>query len=242
VHEDVAEAVDTLLRGFALQPEIRYRDEHDEIHIQKPERRSAVSQVGGQGLRRSFPNGSSDPVEKYRQGAYAKRERPPDSAPDAAPLSLEPIAIYAYGVARNRLEQTAKKLGVPAKLVRDPNQASVLITLKSYYRKRQKPILSAEEQGIPIYVLRSNSFNQMEQVLAELFNISESSGRNLNIDEISEQTQSAIESVLNGQRWVDLPPASARVRRIQHDLVREADLTSHSYGKDPNRHVRVFRE
>ena len=240
VHEDVADAVDALLRGFTLQPEIRYRDEHDEIHIQKSERRPAASQVGGQGLRRTFSNGSTNSPEKLRAAPFDRHERSPESL--APTLSLEPVSIYAYGVARNRLEQTAKKLGVPVRLVREPGQAHALITLKSYYRKRQKPITTAEEQGIPIYVLRSNSFNQMEQVLVELFNIAEASGRNLDLEAISQQTQSAIQAVLNGQRWVDLPPASARVRRIQHDLVRDADLISHSYGKDPHRHVRVFRE
>lgn len=242
VHEDVAEAVDTLLRGFALQPEIRYRDENDEIHIQKPERRSAVSQAGGKGLRRSFPNGFIAPDNRSRQDSYNKKDSQRTQPENAPPLSFNPIGIYAYGVARNRLEQITKRLGVPANLVRDISQANALITLKSYYRKRQKPILTAEELGIPIYVLRSNSIGQMEQVLIELFNISESAGRNVDLDEIGSQTQSAIEAVLNGQRWVDLPPASARVRRIQHEMVRDAEMISHSYGKDPNRHVRVFRE
>ena len=36
VHPDVAAAVDALVRGIALQPEIRSRDEKGEIHIQKP--------------------------------------------------------------------------------------------------------------------------------------------------------------------------------------------------------------
>jgi len=242
VHKDVADAVDTLLRGFTLQPEIRYRDEQDEIHIQKPERRSAISQAVGQGLRRSFPNGKAEAAEKVPSIIYAPSEPAWQNSVQSAPLSLEPLFIYAYGVARNRLEQVAKKLGVPAKLVRELDQASALITLKSYYRKRQKPILTAEERGIPIYVLRSNSLNQMEQVLVELFNIGQPTGRSLDLEEISMQTQSAIESVLNGQRWVDLPAAPACVRRIQHDLVREADLISHSYGKEPHRHVRVFRE
>lgn len=242
VHEDVAEAVDTLLRGFALQPEIRYRDENDQIHIQKPERRSAISQMTGQGLRRSSPNGFDKTGGKMRLEAYPMGSSEQAASEFAPPLSFQPIAIYAYGVARNRLEQTAKKLGVPASIVRDISQASALITLKSYYRKRQKPILTAEELGIPIYVLRSNSSGQMEQVMIELFNIAESSGRSIDLDQVSQQTQSAIEAVLNGQRWVDLPPASARVRRIQHEMVRDADLISHSYGKDPNRRVRVFRE
>jgi hypothetical protein len=69
VHEDVAISVDNLLRGFALQPEIRYRDENDEIHIEKPERRSVASPVGSQGLRRSFPNSYGDGKESRHKNA-----------------------------------------------------------------------------------------------------------------------------------------------------------------------------
>ena len=58
----------------------------------------------------------------------------------------------------------------------------------------------------------------------------------------AEQTQAAIEAVLNGQRCVDLPPASPAIRRLQHDLARQAELVSHSYGKDPNRRVRIFKD
>ena len=118
----------------------------------------------------------------------------------------------------------------------------MLITLKSYYRNRQKTVLDAEELGLPIFVLRSNSNSQIEQVLIELFNLAEVSGRQLDLEQINQQTLNAIEEARNGQRWVDLPPASARVRRLQHELVRQAELVSHSYGKEPNRHVRVFRE
>ena len=46
--------------------------------------------------------------------------------------------------------------------------------------------------------------------------------------------------MLNGQRWVDLPPASAAIRRMQHDMARQAQLVSHSYGKEPNRRVAIL--
>jgi predicted RNA-binding protein Jag len=54
--------------------------------------------------------------------------------------------------------------------------------------------------------------------------------------------QSAIQAVLGGQRFVDLPPASAAIRRMQHEMARQAQLVSHSYGKEPNRRVRIFRD
>ena len=48
--------------------------------------------------------------------------------------------------------------------------------------------------------------------------------------------------MLNGERWVELPPAASSVRRLQHQMARQANLLSHSYGKEPNRRVRIFRE
>ncbi len=56
------------------------------------------------------------------------------------------------------------------------------------------------------------------------------------------ETQAAIEAVLNGERWVELSPANASIRRLQHQMARQANLVSHSYGKEPNRRVRIFRD
>jgi hypothetical protein len=157
---------------------------------------------------------------------------------------LKPMRLFAFGVARNRLDQAARRLGVPVVPVKEINEADVLITLRTYYRNRQRIIIDAEESGMPIYVLRSNTTTQMEQALAEIFNLSsETNGANGRPqEELLRETQAAIEAVLNGQRWVDLPPASASIRRIQHEMARQAELVSHSYGKEPSRRVRIFRD
>ena len=65
--------------------------------------------------------------------------------------------IYPYGVARNRLQQAAKRLGVPAIIVRDVSEADALVTLRTYYRNRQRTVIEAEQRGMPIYVLRANT-------------------------------------------------------------------------------------
>ncbi|MBM4437789.1 MAG: hypothetical protein FJ029_11280 [Actinobacteria bacterium] len=62
--------------------------------------------------------------------------------------------------------------GVPATLARDLNQADVVMTLRNFYRKRPRAIRDAEAQGVPIYVLRSNTVMQMEGCLADLFDVS----------------------------------------------------------------------
>jgi hypothetical protein len=155
---------------------------------------------------------------------------------------METIRIYPYGVARNRLMQAAKRLGVPAVIVRDVGEANALVTLRTYYRNRQRTVVDAEQRGMPIYVLRANTVTQIERFLSDLFDLPGESFSESSLEGIRLQTQAAIEAVLRGERWVDLPPGSAAVRRIQHEMARKADLLSHSYGKEPRRHVRIFRE
>jgi predicted RNA-binding protein Jag len=41
---------------------------------------------------------------------------------------------------------------------------------------------------------------------------------------------------------IALAPQSATIRSQQHQLVRAANLISHSYGREPYRRVRIFRK
>jgi nucleoside-triphosphatase THEP1 len=248
IHVDVAEAVDAMVRGVPLQPEIRYRDEDDEVHVQKPAPRPA-NLLSVQGLRRV--NGPEQPqqvpAEGRRRNDYSRSPEQPTYSDDEDMENgrnmnaVKPVRIFPYGVARNRLAQAVKRLSVPASVVRDVGEADVMITLRTYYRSRQQTIMDAEKHGMPIYVLRANTAAQMENSLAEMFGVSLDPYPE-KWEDVNAQTMEAIEKVLNGQRWVDMPPASSAIRRKQHELVREAQLVSHSYGKEPHRRVRIFRE
>jgi len=239
VHPDVAAAVDTLVRGYPPQPEIRYRDENDNVKIEKPTPAPAPKAAPTQGARRAFSSGI-EPARSEEAHAYTYSEDRSGGRPER---DHRPVRIFPYGVARNRLSQAAKRLGVPALVVRTVDEAEVLMTLRSYYRNRQQTIVDAEERGLPVYFLRANTISQIEQALAELFNLSVTDAAPPpEWERTASATQTAIEAVLNGQRWVDLPPAAANVRRLQHEMARQAQLVSHSYGKEPNRRVRIFRE
>jgi stage III sporulation protein SpoIIIAA len=261
VHPDVAASVDALVRGYPLHPEIRYRDENDEIKIEKAAALPTARQ-SPQGFRRGAGVGYGyEQVGAPTRQATAERSPSRSAAPrggdgetaaeegEAAGLNgagngaaMQAVRIYPYGVARNRLMQAAKRLGVPAVVVRDIVDADALITLRAYYRNRQQTILDAEARGMPIYVLRANTVSQMEQFLADLFNLPSEPAQTDERSDYTLQTQAAIDAVLNGERWVDLPPATAAIRRLQHEMARQASLVSHSYGKDPYRRVRIFRD
>ena len=64
VHPDVAEAVDMLVRGIPLQPEIRYLDEAGTIHVEKS---AGTSRPQSQGMRRTSSNGGSSYTSPSRQ-------------------------------------------------------------------------------------------------------------------------------------------------------------------------------
>ena len=252
IHMDIAASVDSLLRGYPLPPEVRSRDAEGKILIEKakpnpktkPETEFRIENGNTTGQHRTTSIRSS-----YRDRPSTLSTTPVGdnqlsvSAPsESRRTPLQPVRVYPYGVARDRLVQAAKRLGVPAQIAKDPGEAEVLVTLRSYYRDRQQAVIQAEEHGMPIFVLRANTVSQMEQFLSDLFNLSEVVPADSELDLVKNQTQAAIAAVLNGERWVDLPPGPATARRLQHELARDAELVSHSYGKEPRRHVRIFRE
>ena len=247
VHLDIAASVDSLLRGYPLPPEIRSRDAQGKIQIEKvkanpkskPDSEFRIENGNTTGPRRNQAQNiqsaqvpPTSPVQRAEFNPPSESHRTP----------LQTVRVYPYGVARDRLMQASKRLGVPALIAKDAGEADVMVTLRSYYRDRQQAIMQAEHRGMPIFVLRANTVSQMEQFLSDLFNLSELVPGANELDQVKLQTQAAIAAVLNGERWVDLPPGPPTERRIQHELARDAELVSHSYGKEPRRHVRIFRE
>jgi stage III sporulation protein SpoIIIAA len=253
VHTDIMASVDALLRGFPLPPEIRTRDPEGQIKIEKaapaPGFRLDAKEPTKPTPRRPGKTSGSSTGRQPAAAAAVEETRPAsrvDSAPaaPASALAMKTVRVYPYGVARNRLQQAAKRFGVPAVIVRDVDEADALVTLRAYYRDRQATIMDAEARGMPIYVLRANTVAQVDQFMGDLFNLPSEgvTARSSELDNVRDQTQAAIAAVLNGERWVDLPPGPSLVRRLQHEMARNAELVSHSYGKEPRRHVRIFRE
>lgn len=256
IQPDVSAAVDALVRGNPLPPEIRYRTEDGEIHIEKPPARAVTRPQSGYGQgafhrmglgaelqhQTGHDHGAALTISEIQSADAPLMSLPDEGMHIQRSQTMQPIHIYPYGVARNRLMQSAKRMSVPAIVVKALAEADALVTLRTYYRDRQQTILEAEQRGMPIYVLRANTNNQIEQLLADIFNLSLATATQENVDDFTMQAQAAIQAVLNGERYVDLEPASAQVRRMQHEMARQAHLISHSYGKEPNRRVRIYRD
>ncbi len=250
VHRDLASSVDAILRGYPILPEERYRDEYGKVHILKTTKPNmpTVSQSlrRGNGMETApFQRSGGQASAQNKQHAQRYnvmneiRQEQAEIGNVAIPVEKR---IYPVGVPRSRLIQSVKELGVPAIVVKDLKDADILVTQRRYYRDRLQPIVEAEERGIPIFVVKSTSIGQIEQFLADSFPGQITVRREGVSSEAIEQALQAIKEVREGQKYVDLQPAPAPIRRQQHEIARQAQLVSESYGKDPKRFVRIFRD
>lgn len=262
VHRDVTTSVDSMLRGEPVAVELRYIDTDGGIHSERQTLIVTSAAVTGRRANRGAREGRGGREVRTLSSSTAK----PDSGPLLPVLStsrelMSPetgfleergngatgseskngtrtIRVFAYGVARNRLYQAAKHLGVKLVIAETLDEADVLVTLKSYYRKRRRLISDAEQRGVSVYVLRANTVSQMERFLAEALELEVAASDPF--DSAIAETERAIALVQSGQPSIDLQPVSSAIRRYQHEMVRQANLVSHSYGREPYRHVRVF--
>jgi stage III sporulation protein SpoIIIAA len=248
VHHDVATAVDFLLRGRALPPEIRRRTPDGKFVIETPPEPPVVG--AGNGRRGKRTGGHEAPA-----GSTLRQTQPPSAVngtePDEVGMQDAPppqlgsarlVRVYAYGVARNRLIESARRFRLPLTVVDSLGEADALLTLKNFYRRRPRLVSDAEQRGIPIYVIRSNTVTQMEDFLVDVFGIQQQTGNGDPLSRALREAQDGIQAVLSGADSFELQPQKASIRRQQHELVRQANLLSHSYGKEPERRVRIYRE
>jgi hypothetical protein len=115
--------------------------------------------------------------------------------------------------------------------------ADAVVTLRNYYKRKPAALRDAESHGVPIYVLKTNTILQMQNMLASLFDL-EADPQEAALRETAE----AIGLVQASGRAVELAPQNAYVRRLQHQMAERNSLMSRSRGSEPNRRVELVPE
>ena len=149
--------------------------------------------------------------------------------------SLPTLRVMPQGISRKRLEQAIRELQLPVIIARDVDEADVVMTLKNEYKQKTPMLREAEERGLPIYVLKSNTILQMQASLTSIFSL-EVDPREAALRE----TEDAIGVVLSRSEPVELSPQNAYIRRLQHQMAERANLVSRSRGREPYRRVRLY--
>ena len=213
VHHRVADVVDRFLRGTKPRPEVRVR--------------------------------TADGMEIEQAGSVAA---PPPRTGDLGAADGEPprrgvlpvqrqTRIFPFAVSRGKLERAIRDLGVPARLVAQVHEADVVLTVKAQERRQPQRIRDAQERGVRLEVVRSNTVKQMESFLRKEFGLADfPEGSEVALQEVED----AVDSVLEVGRPVELSPQESYVRRLQHELVERAGLVSESKGREPFRRLVIY--
>jgi stage III sporulation protein SpoIIIAA len=223
VHHDVAEVVDRFLRDIPPRPELRARTADGTVEIQRQE-----AQPGGSSPRRSpapspYPAGLSEETDLeiplVARGGRAVR-------------------IFPYAVSREKLDRALRKYRVAAYLVEDPDDADLVVTLKSQERRQPHKLRDVQQRGVPLHVLKNNTVTQMENFVRGAFNIG---GTSREIDDaVLQEVEEAVGEVLGQGAPIELAPQNSVLRRLQHQLVERYGLSSQSRGQEPYRRVVIY--
>ena len=153
-----------------------------------------------------------------------------------APTASKPLGIFPYGVSRHHVEQSIRDLELPVRVLGNLDGASAVLTLKNHYRRRPDSLRQAESRGLPIHILKSNSATQVRDALSRIYGVDKRDDATTNA---LAEAAAAIKAVKTTLRPVEISPQNAYLRRLQHQLVSENELSARSTGKEPQRHLRI---
>lgn len=236
-HRDVAATVDALLRGYPVVPEVRWVDQQGKLQVERGE---AVT-LGGPKQGQRFSVGPIPPRRpRGRHPAPEPLEEALLGVAAAPALQAKSQRLFPFGVSRDRLLQTLRYFGIGVELASSAQDADMVLTTKSNFRRKPGPLRAAEASGKPIYVLRKNTQPQLEHFLKSL-SAGWGGDRGGELEVALKEAEDAVSDVMAGETSVELSPQSAYIRRLQHVLAQRYNLASASTGSDPQRRVIIYR-
>ncbi|GAB4279722.1 MAG: AAA family ATPase [Oscillatoriaceae cyanobacterium] len=164
-----------------------------------------------------------------------------------------PLHVYAYGVSRQKLDQVIVAMQLPVVLTKDVDSADVVLALRSHVKNHSKLRQMAKNRHVPIYTINSSTIPKIAHTLQRMLQGDDAGipeltdlsifTQNGSDDELEalEEARLAVEQIVipKGQP-VELLPRSAKVRKMQHELIEHYRLKSSSFGDEPNRRLRIY--
>lgn len=225
VYKNTAEAVDYILRGWPIRPEIRkvtegYKEPKNEIIDEINKLDEKINAFSGESLKFSFS----------RQN-YVKEVK-------------DFKKIYIYAVSRTVIEKIIERLDLHAEITRNIEDADIVIAHKAFSKGGNKILSIANDYRLPIYYVKSNSMAQVQKVVKEALKITDSDepmqGFCDETEIVLNETKDAIQRVINEKIDFELKPQNQQIRKLQHELIDQYNLRSESIGENENRRIKIL--
>lgn len=209
VHRDTAAAVDAILRGFSMPGEHREQAANGQIHVREIEPQSSASFVP-----------------------------PQASIPEREPVREGPLRIYPYALSRDLLERVIRSLHLDARSVGGPEQADIVIALRSRSDDQRLKKLVAGNH-VQLHFIKRNTANEMRRLIERVFHLFDDEAE----DEAAglvEEINAAIAKVSSEGVEVKLSPRPPLLRKMQHRIISGHGFLSMSEGREPGRHLVIY--
>lgn len=229
VYKDTSEAVDYILRGWPIRPEIRKVDKEykekvvetvsETINSKIASIEQKVSQTPSESLKFSFSR--QDYVKEAKK--FKK--------------------IYIYAVSRSIVEKVIERLDLNAEITRNIEDADVVIAHKNFAKGGAKVLSTASEYRVQVFYVKTNSMSQIQKVMKEALGIQETSetlqGYYDEAERALDEAKAAIAKILEGEEHIELTPQNQKIRKMQHELIEQHNLASQSVGEGEQRHLKI---
>lgn len=200
------------------------------------------------------PSSREQEFERLLDESLAQSDRFGYMSAQAGPNGEDlPLHIYPYGVSRHHLEHVIQVLSLPVILTKDIDSADAILALRSHVRNQSKLRQVARARHVPIHMIKASTMPQITRALRRLLDMDEPataderelslyahSGSEDELDALEEARLAVEQIVIPKGQPVELLPRSAKVRKMQHELVEHYRLKSDSFGDEPNRRLRIY--
>lgn len=231
VYKDTAEAVDYILRGWPIRPEIRKVDKTYEEPVevkQEPKHEPSISEQINKLEQKIQPSDSlkfSFSRQKYVEEVKDFKK------------------IYLYAVSRSIVEKVIERLDLKAEITRNLDDADIVIAHKNFAKGGAKVLSTANDYRLQVFYIKTNSMAQIQKVLKDALQITEASetlqGYYDDAERALDEAKAAINKILAGAEHIELQPQNQQIRKLQHELVEQHNLISKSVGEGEERHLRI---
>lgn len=237
VYKDTAEAVDYILRGWPIRPEIRKVDQTYDKQVEKQ----------AEEIKKVQPKQEPSITEQINK--LEQKIQPADSLKFnfSRQKYVEEVKgikkIYLYAVSRSIVEKVIERLDLKAEITRNIDEADIVIAHKNFAKGGAKILSTANDYRLQIFFIKTNSMAQIQKVLKDALQITEASetlqGYYDDAERALDEAKAAINKILAGAEHIELQPQSQQIRKLQHELVEQHNLQSKSVGEGAQRHLRI---
>jgi predicted RNA-binding protein Jag len=228
VYKNASEAVDYILRGWPIRPEIRKVDKVYDT----PEPETPAQAIGHeiQKLEQKILPDATDSLKfSFSRQQYVE---------DMKKFKK----IYLYAVSRSIVEKIIERLDLNVEITRNIDDADIVIAHKNFAKGGAKVLNTANDYRLQVFFIKTNSMAQIQKVLKDALQLDAEPVQGFcdDTERALDEVKEAVKKIQEGAGAVELAPQNNHIRKLQHELIEQHNFQSESIGDGEDRHLKII--